>query len=138
MATIELTNDNVESIVTGNDLVVVDFWAPWCGPCKSFAPVFEAAAEKYPDIVFAKANVDEQQELAGHFAVRSIPTVMLFREQVMLFSQAGALPQAGLESVIEQAKALDMNKVREEVAAQEKEAAAQENAEPEQQQQAGS
>jgi thioredoxin 1 len=123
MATVELTKDNFEEVVSGNDVVVVDFWAPWCGPCKGFAPVFEAASEKYQDVVFAKVNTDEQQELAGHFAIRSIPTIAVFREKVILFSQAGALPASGLESVVEQAKALDMAKVHEEIAAQEKEKA---------------
>src|SRR5690348_12522368 len=121
MATIDLNKDNFEEVVTGNDIVIVDFWAPWCGPCKGFAPVFEAAADKYPDVVFAKVNTDEEQDLAGHFAIRSIPTLMVFREKVILFSQAGALPAAGLESVVEQAKALDMKKVHEDVAAQERE-----------------
>ena len=121
MATRELTKDNFEEVVTGNDIVIVDFWAPWCGPCKGFAPVYEAASEKHPDIVFAKVNTDEQQELAGHFSIRSIPTISLFRESVMLFSQAGALPAAGLESVIEQARAIDMKKVHEEIAAHQKE-----------------
>ena len=117
MATVELTKDNFEDVVTKNDIVIIDFWAPWCGPCKGFAPVYEAASEKHPDVVFAKVNTDQEQELAGHFAIRSIPTIALFREHVMLFSQAGALPAAGLESVIEQAKGLDMQKVHEEIAA---------------------
>jgi thioredoxin 1 len=121
MATTELTKDNFEEVVAGNDMVVVDFWAPWCGPCKGFAPVYEAASEKYPDVVFAKVNTDKEQELAGHFAIRSIPTIALFRETVMLFSQAGALPAAGLESIIEQARAVDMKKVHEEIAAVQKE-----------------
>jgi thioredoxin 1 len=121
MASVELTKENFDEVVSGNDVVVVDFWAPWCGPCKGFAPVFEAASEKYQDVVFAKVNTDEQQELAGHFAIRSIPTIAVFREKVILFSQAGALPASGLESVVEQAKALDMTKVHEEIAAQEKE-----------------
>jgi thioredoxin 1 len=121
MATRELTKDDFEQVVTGNDIVIVDFWAPWCGPCKGFAPVYEAASEKHPDIVFAKVNTDEQQELAGHFAIRSIPTIALFRESVMLFSQPGALPAAGLENIIEQARALDMTKVHEEIAAHQKE-----------------
>ena len=121
MATVELTKDNFEEVVTGNDMIVVDFWAPWCGPCKGFAPVFEAMSEKHPDVVFAKVNTEEEQELAGHFAIRSIPTIMLFREKVVLFSQAGALPGEGLQSVLEQAKALDMKQVHADIAAQEKE-----------------
>ena len=104
MATIELTKDNFEDVVTKNDIVLVDFWAPWCGPCKGFAPVFEAASVKYPDVVFAKVNTDVEQELAGSFAIRSIPTIMVFREKVILFSQAGALPADGLESVVTQAQ----------------------------------
>ena len=123
MATQELTKDNFEQVITGSDIVIVDFWAAWCGPCKGFAPIFEAASDKHPDVVFAKVNTDDQQELAGHFAIRSIPTIMVFREQVILFSQAGALPAAGLESVIEQAKALDMEQVRKDIEQQEKEQA---------------
>jgi thioredoxin 1 len=123
MPTIDLKKDNFEEVVTANDLVLVDFWAPWCGPCKGFAPVFEAASEKYPDVVFAKVNTDDEQDLAGHFAIRSIPTLMVFREKVILFSQAGALPAAGLESIVDQAKALDMKQVHEDLAAQERERA---------------
>jgi thioredoxin 1 len=123
MATIELTKDNFEEVVTKNDIIIVDFWAPWCGPCKGFAPVFEAASEKHTDVVFAKVNTDEQQDVAGHFAIRSIPTIMVFREQVVLFSQAGALPGEALESIVTQAKALDMKQVREDIAAQERERA---------------
>ena len=118
MATVELTKDNFEQVVTENDMVIVDFWAPWCGPCKGFAPIYEAASAQHEDVVFAKVNTDEEQELAGHFAIRSIPTLMIFREQVLLFSQPGALPAAGLASVIDQAKALDMKQVHEEVAKQ--------------------
>lgn len=118
MATIDLTKDNFEDVVTKNDMVVIDFWAPWCGPCVGFAPVFEAASEKYPDIVFAKINSDDEQELAGHFGIRSIPTLMVFREKVILYSQAGALPASGLDSVITQARALDMAKVHAEIAQQ--------------------
>jgi thioredoxin 1 len=118
MATVELTKDNFEEVVTRNDMVIVDFWAPWCGPCKGFAPVFEAASDKYQDVVFAKVNTDIEQELAGHFAIRSIPTLMVFREKVILLSQAGALPASGLDSVITQAKALDMEQVHKEVAEQ--------------------
>jgi thioredoxin len=118
MATIDLTKDNFEEVVTGNDMVIIDFWAPWCGPCRGFAPVFEAASEKYPDIVFAKINSDEEQELAGHFGIRSIPTLMIFREKVILYSEAGALPASGLDSVISQARELDMAKVHAEIAQQ--------------------
>ena len=116
MATVEVTKDNIEEIIDGNGMVILDFWASWCGPCKSFAPAFEAASEKYPDVVFGKVNTEEQQELAGYFQIRSIPTVMLFREKVMLFSQPGAMPAAGIDSVIEQAGALDMAKVHQEIA----------------------
>jgi thioredoxin 1 len=116
MATVDVTKENFEEIVTKNSLVILDFWAAWCGPCKAFAPAFEAASEKYPDVVFGKINAEEQQELAGHFQIRSIPNVMLFRDQIVLFSQPGAMPPAGIDSVIEQAKALDMDKVRAEIA----------------------
>jgi len=116
VATVDVTKENFEEIVTKNSLVILDFWAAWCGPCKAFAPAFEAASEKYPDVVFGKINTEEQQELAGHFQIRSIPNVMLFRDQIVLFSQPGAMPPAGIDSVIEQAKALDMNKVRAEIA----------------------
>ncbi len=118
MATIELTKDNFEHTVTQNDMVIIDFWAEWCGPCKGFAPVFEAASEKHGDIVFGKVNADEQQDLAAAFSIRSIPFIMLLRENVVLFAQAGALPAEGLESVIQQARALDMAQIHEEVAEQ--------------------
>lgn len=118
MATVTLTKDNFEETVTNNDMVVVDFWAPWCGPCRGFEPVFEAASEKHKDVVFAKVNSDEQQELSAAFNIRSIPFLMFFREKVILFAQAGALPAEGLESVISQARALDMPTVHKEIAEQ--------------------
>jgi thioredoxin 1 len=118
MATVELTKDNFQDTVTKNDMVVIDFWAEWCGPCKGFAPVFEAASEKYSDVVFGKVDADQQQELAAAFSIRSIPYVMLLRENVILFAQAGAMPAEGLESVIQQARALDMAQVHKEVAEQ--------------------
>jgi thioredoxin len=120
VATVELTHENFEQTINENPMVIVDFWAPWCGPCKGFAPVYEKAAEAHPDIVFAKVNTDEQQELAGAFAIRSIPTLMVFREKVIVFQQPGALPAAALEQVIAQVQALDMAKVHAEVAAQAK------------------
>jgi len=116
MAVLELTQQNFEATVTGNKMVIIDFWAPWCGPCKSFAPVFEAAAENHPDVVFAKVNSDDEQALSGHFGIRSIPTIMLFREEIVVFMQSGALPASGLESVLAQAKALDMDQVRRDIA----------------------
>ena len=124
MATVELTKDNFDQTVNGNPIVIVDFWAPWCGPCRGFAPVFEKAADAHADVVFAKVNTDEQQDLAGAFGIRSIPTLMVFREKVIVFQQAGALPGQALEQVLTQTKALDMAKVRQEVAEQNKAAGA--------------
>ncbi len=116
MATIALTKDNFEQVVNGNDMVLVDFWAPWCGPCKGFAPVFEASSEKHTDVVFGKVNTDDEQDLAASFNIRSIPTLMFFREKVILFSQAGALPGSALEHVITQGRELDMAMVHKEIA----------------------
>lgn len=112
MATQELNSDNFNDTIQGNDIVIIDFWAQWCGPCKSFAPTFEAASENHPDIIFAKVNTEEQTELAQACQIRSIPTLMIFREQVLLFNQAGALPPAQLEDVLAKVKELDMEEVR--------------------------
>jgi len=117
MATVELTKKNFEKVITESPMVIVDFWAPWCGPCQGFAPIYEKAAETHQDVVFAKVNTDAEQELAGAFNIRSIPTLMVFREKVVLFQQPGALPASALEQVIGQARSLDMAKVHQEIAA---------------------
>ena len=124
MPVVELTKENFEQVVTGNSTVIVDYWAPWCGPCRGFAPVFERVAEKHPDVVFAKVNTDEEQEIAQHFQIRSIPTLMVFREQIIVFSQPGALPQGAFEQVVEKTKELDMEEVRKQISDQPPEGAA--------------
>jgi thioredoxin 1 len=121
MATVELSLESFEESINGNDIVLVDFWAPWCGPCRQFAPVYESMSERYPDVVFAKVNTEEQRELAHHFQIRSIPTLMVFREQIIVFSQPGALPPAALADILEKVRALDMEQVRRDIAEAEKE-----------------
>jgi thioredoxin 1 len=118
MAVRELTQENFDDTITGNDIVLLDFWAPWCGPCRQFAPVFESLSESHPDVVFAKINTEEERELAGHFQIRSIPTLMVFRQQIIVFAQPGALPPAALASIVEKVKVLDMDDVRRQVAEQ--------------------
>lgn len=122
MAVIELTKENFEETITSNDIVLIDFWAPWCGPCKSFAPIYEEVAAKNEGVVFAKVNTEEEQELGAHFQIRSIPTLMIFREQIVLYSEAGMLPAASLQEIVEKVKSLDMEQVRKDIETQEQEA----------------
>ena len=123
MAVMELNKENFEEVITSHATVIVDYWAPWCGPCRGFAPVFERVAEANPDVVFAKVNTDDEQEIAAHFQIRSIPTLMVFRDQIIVFSQPGALPQNALEQVVARAKTLDMEEVRKEISKQESQGA---------------
>lgn len=118
MAIIEMTHDNFKETIDNNDIVLIDFWASWCAPCQTFGPIFEQAAEAHPDMVFAKVNTEEQMELAAHFQVRSIPMLAIFREQILIFAQPGALPESALKQLIEQASTLDMDKVRADIAEQ--------------------
>jgi thioredoxin 1 len=118
MAVLELNAENFEQTILNNDFVVIDFWAPWCGPCRGFAPVYEAASEKHEDIVFAKVNTEEQQALAAHFQVRSIPTLVIFREKVIIYAQPGALPAGAFDDLMLRAKEVDMAQVHAEIAAE--------------------
>jgi len=121
MATVALTKDTFEGIISGDGIVLADFWASWCGPCKMFGPIFEAASEKHPDIVFGKIDTEDQSELAGSFGIMSIPTLMIFRDGIPVFSQAGALAEAALEDLISQVRDVDMDEVRKTIAEREAE-----------------
>ena len=118
MAVVELTKDNFEEVVTNNPFVIVDFWAPWCGPCRSFAPTYEKVSEDHEGIVFAKVNTEDEQEIAGHFRIRSIPTLMIFRDKIIIYSEAGALPESAFRELVNKAGELDMDDVRRQVAEQ--------------------
>jgi thioredoxin 1 len=115
MAVVELSRENFEQTIKDKDFVVVDFWAPWCGPCRSFAPVYDKVSEDHEDILFTKVNTEDEREIAAHFKIRSIPTLMIFREQIIVFAQPGALPEGSLRQLLEKAKELDMGEVRKQI-----------------------
>jgi thioredoxin 1 len=118
MPTVALTKDTFEETILGNDTVLIDFWAEWCGPCKMFGPVYEKLSDEYPDVVFAKVDTEDQYELAQSFNIHSIPTLMIFRDQIGIFSQPGALPEPALKSLVDQALDLDMDEVRAQIEAE--------------------
>jgi thioredoxin len=112
MATENLTMEKFETTIENNDMVLIDFWAEWCGPCKMFGPIYEKASEKHSDVVFTKCNTEEEQDLAGHFGIRSIPTLAIFRDKILLYIQPGALHEGALEDIISRIKGLDMDEIR--------------------------
>jgi thioredoxin 1 len=116
VAVVELTKENFEQTVTGNAFVIVDYWAPWCGPCRSFAPTYDKVSEDFPDVVFAKVNTEDEQEIAAQFGIRSIPTLMIFRDQIIIYSEAGALPESAFRELVTKAGELDMDDVRRQIA----------------------
>lgn len=118
MALENLTAENFNEKVTSNDIVIIDFWAPWCGPCKQYGPIFEKVSGEYPDILFGKVNTEEEQAIASHFQIQSIPTTIILRDNIAIFQQPGLLPEEGLKDVIRQVQELDMDMVREEIAKQ--------------------
>jgi len=129
MATVELTKDNFENTIQDNDIVIVDYWAEWCGPCKAFGPIFEKVAEGHPDVTFAKCDTEKEQALAGALQIRSIPTLMIFREGVLLFSQPGMLPEEALEELVTKTRELDMEEVKKKIAEEEEKLEAKKEAE---------
>ena len=122
MATVNLNTDDLEKTLQDNEIVLIDFWAEWCGPCRMFGPTYEKVSEKYPDIAFTKVDTEKEQSLAAAFGIQSIPTLAIFRDNIMLYKQPGALPESALEDIIKQVKNLDMDKIREEIAEQKTEA----------------